>query len=71
MVDLVDPVGGGRGRSIQECCHRGHILASPGKSMMRRTFMDDGGSNGSIPSLGFCEVDGGGSLCPLRVLVSV
>jgi hypothetical protein len=31
---------------------------------MRHTFMVDGNDNGSCPSLGFCEFDGGGSLRP-------
>jgi hypothetical protein len=35
------------------------------------TFLVDGNGDGSCPSLGFCVVDGGGSLRPQRGLASV
>jgi hypothetical protein len=35
------------------------------------TFLVDGNGDGSCPSLGFCVVDGGGSLRPQRGLTSV
>jgi hypothetical protein len=61
---LADPVGGGRGQSIQEHCGRDHVLAGPGKSKMWRTFMVDGSSDGSGSSSGFGEVNVGSSLHP-------
>jgi hypothetical protein len=47
------------------------VLASPGKGWTWRTFMVDGGGNGSGPSSGFGEVDGGSSLRSQRGLVLV
>jgi hypothetical protein len=71
MVHLAKPVGGWGGQSIQERYGRGHILAGPSKSQMWHTFMVDGSSNGFGLSLGFGEVDGGGSLRPQCGLPSV
>jgi hypothetical protein len=70
-VHLVDPVGGGSGQSIQECCDRGHVLAHPSKGWRWCIFMVDGGGDDSGSSSGFGEVNGGGSLHSQCGLVSV
>jgi hypothetical protein len=56
MVHLADPISGGRRQSIQERCGRSHILASPGKSRMWRTFVVDGSGDGSGLSSGLGSV---------------
>jgi hypothetical protein len=71
LVHLADPVGRGHGQRIQECYGHGRVLAGPSKGLRWRTLVVDGGSNGSGPSSGFGEVNGGGSLCPQLGLMSV
>jgi hypothetical protein len=71
VVHLADPVGRGRGQSIQERIGHDQVLADPNKGWRRCTFMVDGGGSDSGPSSGLGEVDGGGSLRPQRGLASV
>jgi hypothetical protein len=71
LVLLVDPNDGGHRRGIQECCGCSHILASPSKGGMQRTFMVVGGGDGPGPSSSFGEIDWGGPLRPLRDLALV
>jgi hypothetical protein len=71
VVHLADPVGRGRGQSIQERSGHDQVLADPNKGWRRCTFMVDGGGSDSGLSSGLGEVDGGGSLRPQRGLASV
>jgi hypothetical protein len=63
MVHLMDPIGGGRGQSVQERYSCSHVLAGMDKGWTRHPFVVDGGGDGLGPSLGLGEVDGGSSFC--------
>jgi hypothetical protein len=46
------------------CCGRGHVVAGSGKGGVWRTFVIDGDSDGSCPSLGFGVVDSDSAFHP-------